>query len=65
MACSLACRVAAARAKKVSPATVRYVRALVSAALADGVRESLLGRNIVARRPAPHLRGLHTNRLSG
>jgi hypothetical protein len=32
----------------VSPATVRYLRAILSTALADGVREDLLGRNVAA-----------------
>jgi integrase len=42
----------------VSAATVRYVRALLSTALADGVREDLLGRNVAAavRLPSPRAR---------
>jgi integrase len=41
-----------------SPATVRYIRALLSTALADGVREDVLGRNVAAavRLPAPRAR---------
>ncbi|GAA1778077.1 tyrosine-type recombinase/integrase [Luedemannella helvata] len=34
--------------KTVSQATVRYVRAILSTALGDGVREDLLGRNVAA-----------------
>jgi integrase len=39
----------------IKPATVRYVRAVLSAALADGVREDLLGRNVASavRLPTP------------
>jgi integrase len=40
----------------VSPATVRYVRALLSTALADGVREDLLGRNVAAAVRLPSTR---------
>ena len=49
------CAVGSCCAKTVSPATVRYVRALLSTALADGVREDLLGRNVAAavRLPTP------------
>lgn len=41
--------------KTLSPTTVRYIRALLSTALADGVREDLLGRNVAAavRLPTP------------
>jgi integrase len=42
------CAVGACCAKTVSPATVRYVRALLSTALADAVREDLFGRNVAA-----------------
>jgi integrase len=39
----------------VRPATVRYIRAVLSAALADGVREDLIGRNVASavRLPTP------------
>jgi integrase len=40
----------------VSPTTVRYVRALLSTALADGVREDLLGRNVAAAVRLPTVR---------
>jgi integrase len=41
--------------RTIKPATVRYVRAILSAALADGVREDLLGRNVASavRLPTP------------
>jgi integrase len=41
--------------KHIRPATVRYIRAVLSAALADGVREDLLGRNVASsvRLPTP------------
>ena len=41
--------------KTIKPATVRYVRAILSAALADGVREDVLGRNVASavRLPTP------------
>jgi integrase len=49
------CAIGVCCAKTVSPATVRYVRALLSTALADGVREDLFGRNVAAavRLPTP------------
>ncbi|GAA1765884.1 tyrosine-type recombinase/integrase [Luedemannella helvata] len=34
--------------KTVRPATVRYIRGVLSAALADGVREDILGRNVAS-----------------
>lgn len=39
----------------IKPATVRYVRAVLSAALGDGVREDVLGRNVASavRLPTP------------
>jgi integrase len=41
--------------KTIRPATVRYIRGVLSAALADGVREDMLGRNVASavRLPSP------------
>lgn len=41
--------------KTIRPATVRYIRGVLSAALADGVREDMLGRNVASavRLPTP------------
>jgi len=41
--------------KTIRPATVRYIRGVLSAALADGVREDILGRNVASavRLPSP------------
>jgi hypothetical protein len=49
------CAVGKCYAKTIKPATVRYVRAVLSAALADGVREDLFGRNVASsvRLPTP------------
>jgi integrase len=50
------CAIGACCRQTVSPATVRYVRALLSTALADGVREDLLGRNVAAAIRLPTVR---------
>ncbi|HEX6968169.1 MAG TPA: site-specific integrase [Micromonosporaceae bacterium] len=42
------CAIGACCGKYIRPATVRYVHAVLSAALADGVREDLLGRNVAS-----------------
>jgi integrase len=49
------CAVGKCCSKTIKPATVRYVRAVLSAALADGVREDLFGRNVASsvRLPTP------------
>ncbi|GAA2849871.1 site-specific integrase [Actinoplanes cyaneus] len=49
------CAIGNCCAKNVSPNTVRYVRAVLSTALADGVREDILGRNVASavRLPTP------------
>ncbi len=49
------CAIGACCRKTIKPATVRYIRAVLSTALADGVREDLLGRNVASavRLPAP------------
>ncbi len=49
------CAVGKCCRKMIKPATVRYVRAVLSAALADGVREDVLGRNVAStvRLPTP------------
>jgi integrase len=49
------CAVGRCCRRTIKPATVRYVRAVLSAALGDGVREDLLGRNVASsvRLPTP------------
>ncbi|MEV6348078.1 site-specific integrase [Actinoplanes sp. NPDC051851] len=49
------CAVGACCGKYIRPATVRYIRAVLSVALADGVREDILGRNVASavRLPTP------------
>lgn len=49
------CAVGACCRKTIKPATIRYIRAVLSVALADGVREDMLGRNVAAsvRLPTP------------
>ncbi|MDY7091191.1 MAG: tyrosine-type recombinase/integrase, partial [Actinomycetota bacterium] len=49
------CAVGACCSTRIRPATVRYVRAVLSVALADGVREDILGRNVASavRLPTP------------
>ncbi|HEX5144949.1 MAG TPA: site-specific integrase [Mycobacterium sp.] len=49
------CAIGACCHQTIKPATVRYIRAVLSAALADGVREDLLGRNVASsiRLPTP------------
>jgi integrase len=49
------CAIGNCCAKNISPNTVRYVRAVLSTALADGVREDILGRNVASavRLPTP------------
>jgi integrase len=50
------CAIGRCCGKHIRPATVRYIRAVLSTALADGVREDLLGRNVASpvRLPTPH-----------
>lgn len=50
------CAVGACCGKTIRPATVRYVRAVLSTALADGVRDDLLARNVASpiRLSTPH-----------
>ncbi|GIF38684.1 hypothetical protein Axi01nite_29950 [Actinoplanes xinjiangensis] len=49
------CAIGNCCAKNISPNTVRYVRAVLSTALAGGVREDILGRNVASavRLPTP------------
>jgi len=49
------CAIGSCCRKTLKPATIRYIRAILSAALADGVREDLLGRNVASavRLPMP------------
>lgn len=49
------CAIGTCCRKHIRPATVRYIRAVLSAALADGVRDDLLGRNVASsvRLPTP------------
>ncbi len=42
------CAVGRCCRQTIKPATVRYLRAVLSVALADGVREDLLGRNVAS-----------------
>jgi hypothetical protein len=42
------CSIGVCCGKHVRPATVRYIRAVLSAALADGVREDILARNVAS-----------------
>jgi integrase len=43
--------------KRVQPSTVRYIRAVLSAALAHGVREDIFGRNVASAVRLPTPRG--------
>ncbi|GGN32833.1 integrase [Actinoplanes campanulatus] len=49
------CAIGACCGKHIRPATIRYIRAVLSAALADGVREDILARNVASpvRLPTP------------
>lgn len=49
------CSIGECCGKTVKPATIRYIRAVLSAALAHGVREDLIGRNVASavRLPTP------------
>ncbi|MDP9793715.1 integrase [Catenuloplanes nepalensis] len=42
------CAIGACCNKTVRPATIRYIRGVLSAALADGVRDDILGRNVAS-----------------